>query len=102
MMNSSWECLLCFYFLTLFCACVLQRSYAFYAMDNQNLQYLWDWTQHNLTIKDGKMFFRFNPKLCISEIRKMWEKTGVEGKMEEDDIRSNGERASCESTWIFC
>ncbi|XP_056621514.1 insulin-like growth factor 1a receptor [Triplophysa dalaica] len=73
------------------------QSYAFYAMDNQNLQYLWDWTQHNLTIKNGKMFFRFNPKLCISEIRKMWEKTGVKGKMEEDDIRSNGERASCES-----
>ncbi|KAI7802145.1 IGF-I receptor subtype a [Triplophysa rosa] len=73
------------------------QSYAFYAMDNQNLQYLWDWSQHNLTIKNGKMFFRFNPKLCISEIRKMWEKTGVKGKMEEDDIRSNGERASCES-----
>lgn len=72
------------------------RSYAFSAIDNQNLQYLWDWSQHNLTIRAGKMFFRINPKLCMSEIQKMWEKTGVKEKMEEDDVRSNGERASCE------
>uniref|UniRef100_A0A8C1HHL9 Insulin-like growth factor 1 receptor n=1 Tax=Cyprinus carpio carpio TaxID=630221 RepID=A0A8C1HHL9_CYPCA len=75
----------------------LTELYAFSAVDNQNLQYLWDWSQHNLTIKAGKVFFRFNPKLCMSEIQKMWEKTGVKEKMEEDDARSNGERASCES-----
>ncbi|XP_058607115.1 insulin-like growth factor 1a receptor isoform X2 [Onychostoma macrolepis] len=74
-----------------------EQSYAFSAIDNQNLQYLWDWSQHNLTIRTGKLFFRFNPKLCMSEIQKMWEKTGVKEKMEEDDARSNGERASCES-----
>uniref|UniRef100_A0A8C1G211 Tyrosine-protein kinase receptor n=1 Tax=Cyprinus carpio TaxID=7962 RepID=A0A8C1G211_CYPCA len=74
-----------------------EQLYAFSAVDNQNLQYLWDWSQHNLTIKAGKVFFRFNPKLCMSEIQKMWEKTGVKEKMEEDDARSNGERASCES-----
>uniref|UniRef100_A0A8C2AQT3 Insulin-like growth factor 1 receptor n=1 Tax=Cyprinus carpio TaxID=7962 RepID=A0A8C2AQT3_CYPCA len=75
----------------------LTESYAFSAIDNQNLQYLWDWSQHNLTIRAGKLFFRFNPKLCMSEIQKMWEKTGVKEKMEEDDARSNGERASCKS-----
>ncbi|XP_059362480.1 insulin-like growth factor 1 receptor isoform X2 [Carassius carassius] len=74
-----------------------EQSYAFSAIDNQNLQYLWDWSQHNLTIKTGKLFFRFNPKLCMSEIQKMWEKTEVKEKMEEDDARSNGERASCKS-----
>uniref|UniRef100_A0A8C2AS61 Insulin-like growth factor 1 receptor n=1 Tax=Cyprinus carpio TaxID=7962 RepID=A0A8C2AS61_CYPCA len=74
-----------------------EQSYAFSAIDNQNLQYLWDWSQHNLTIRAGKLFFRFNPKLCMSEIQKMWEKTGVKEKMEEDDARSNGERASCKS-----
>ncbi|XP_055029297.2 insulin-like growth factor 1a receptor isoform X2 [Misgurnus anguillicaudatus] len=74
-----------------------EQMYAFSAVDNQNLQHLWDWGQHNLTIKNGRLFFRFNPKLCMSEIRKMWEKTGVKEKMEEDDIRGNGERASCES-----
>ncbi|XP_036441449.1 insulin-like growth factor 1a receptor isoform X1 [Colossoma macropomum] len=76
---------------------LLDHMYAFSALDNQHLQYLWDWSQHNLTIRAGKLFFRSNPKLCLSEIRKMWEKTGITEKMEEDDIRNNGERASCET-----
>lgn len=71
--------------------------YAFSAFDNQQLQYLWDWKQHNLTIKAGKLFFRANPKLCMSEIRKMWEKTGIRGRFEERDFRNNGDRASCKS-----
>lgn len=69
--------------------------YAFSAYDNQQLQYLWDWKQHNLTIKAGKLFFRANPKLCMSEIRKMWEKTGVQGRFDESDFRNNGDRVSC-------
>ncbi|KAM4596109.1 insulin-like growth factor 1 receptor isoform 2-T2 [Fundulus diaphanus] len=75
-----------------------EDMYAFSAFDNQQLQYLWDWKQHNLTIKAGKLFFRANPKLCMSEIRKMWEKTGVRGRFDETDFRNNGDRASCEST----
>ncbi|XP_032416540.1 insulin-like growth factor 1 receptor [Xiphophorus hellerii] len=75
-----------------------EDMYAFSAFDNQQLQYLWDWKQHNLTIKVGKLFFRANPKLCMSEIRKMWDKTGVRGRFEERDFRNNGDRASCEST----
>ncbi|XP_067089984.1 insulin-like growth factor 1a receptor [Osmerus mordax] len=71
--------------------------YAFSAIDNQHLQYLWDWSQHNLTVKAGSLFFRFNPKLCMSEIHKMWENTGVTKKLEADDVRNNGDRASCES-----
>ncbi|XP_035380918.1 insulin-like growth factor 1a receptor isoform X1 [Electrophorus electricus] len=76
---------------------LLDGMYAFSALDNQHLQYLWDWSKHNLTIRNGKLFFRSNPKLCVSEIRKMWENTGVRERMEGDDIRNNGERASCES-----
>ncbi|KAL4623543.1 insulin-like growth factor 1 receptor isoform X1 [Arapaima gigas] len=71
--------------------------YSFSALDNQNLQYLWDWSQHNLTIKAGKLFFRFNPKLCMSEISKMWEKTGIREKFEEGEFRHNGDKASCGS-----
>ncbi|KAM3870609.1 insulin-like growth factor 1a receptor [Diretmus argenteus] len=74
----------------------LMDGYAFLATDNQHLQYLWDWTQHNLTIRAGRLFFRSNPKLCMSEIHKMWEKTGISGKPEEGDFRNNGDRASCE------
>ena len=70
--------------------------YAFSAINNQHLQYLWDWNQHNLTILNGRLFFRLNPKLCMSEIHKMWDKTGITVKPEEGDFRNNGERASCE------
>ncbi|XP_061131778.1 insulin-like growth factor 1b receptor isoform X1 [Syngnathus typhle] len=77
---------------------LLDDMYAFSAFDNQQLQYLWDWKQHNLTIRSGKLFFRANPKLCVSEIQKMWEQTGVPGRFDESDYRNNGDRASCEST----
>lgn len=70
--------------------------YAFSAINNQNLQNLWDWNQHNLAILNGRLFFRLNPKLCISEIHKMWEKTGKTEKPEEGDFLNNGEQASCE------
>ncbi|XP_077376332.1 insulin-like growth factor 1b receptor isoform X2 [Festucalex cinctus] len=77
---------------------LLDDMYAFSAFDNQQLQYLWDWKQHNLTIRNGKLFFRANPKLCLSEIQKMWEQTGVPGRFDGSDFRNNGDRASCEST----
>ncbi|XP_056115157.1 insulin-like growth factor 1b receptor [Rhinichthys klamathensis goyatoka] len=72
-------------------------AYAFAALDNQHLQILWDWSQHNLTINAGKLYFRLNPKLCMSEIRKMWAKTGIKEKFLEGDFRNNGDRASCGS-----
>lgn len=70
--------------------------YSFSAINNQNLKYLWNWTEHNLTISNGRLFFRQNPKLCMSEIYKMWDKTGIAVKPEEGDFRNNGERANCE------
>lgn len=73
----------------------VSSMYAFSAFDNHQLQYLWDWSQHNLTIRTGKLFFRANPKLCMSEIHKMWEKTGIQGRFDESDFRNNGDRASC-------
>uniref|UniRef100_A0A674CJN5 Tyrosine-protein kinase receptor n=1 Tax=Salmo trutta TaxID=8032 RepID=A0A674CJN5_SALTR len=76
---------------------LMDDMYAFHAVGNQHLQSLWDWTQHNLTIRAGKLFFRSNPKLCMSEIRNMWRRTGITEKFEEDDFRNNGDRASCES-----
>ncbi|XP_071610349.1 insulin-like growth factor 1 receptor isoform X1 [Heliangelus exortis] len=74
-------------------------NYSFYVLDNHNLQQLWDWNHHNLTIKEGKMYFAFNPKLCVSEIYRMEEVSGTKGRQSKGDInpRNNGERASCES-----
>lgn len=76
--------------------------YSFSAINNQHLQYLWDWSQHNLTIRAGRLFFRLNPKLCMSEIHNMWDKTGITVKPEEGDFRNNGERASCEYIHVNC
>ncbi|XP_029004833.1 insulin receptor b [Betta splendens] len=73
--------------------------YAFYALDNQNLRELWDWSKHNLTIQRGRMFFHYNSKLCMSEIKKMEEVTGTKEHNQKNDIslRNNGDQASCET-----
>lgn len=73
------------------------RNYSFYALDNQNLRQLWDWSKHNLTIARGKLFFHYNPKLCLSEIHKMEEISGTKGRQERNDIalKTNGDQASC-------
>ncbi|XP_076829396.1 insulin receptor a [Brachyhypopomus gauderio] len=74
-------------------------NYSFYALDNQNLRQLWDWSQHNLTILQGRMFFHHNSKLCMAEIRRMEEVTGTKNRQLKNDIASktNGDQASCES-----
>uniref|UniRef100_A0AAQ4PR90 Tyrosine-protein kinase receptor n=1 Tax=Gasterosteus aculeatus aculeatus TaxID=481459 RepID=A0AAQ4PR90_GASAC len=71
--------------------------FAFYALDNQNLHELWDWSKHNLTIHHGRMFFHYNSKLCMSEIRKMENVTGTKERNQKNDIavRTNGDQASC-------
>uniref|UniRef100_A0A8C3B1N9 Tyrosine-protein kinase receptor n=1 Tax=Cyclopterus lumpus TaxID=8103 RepID=A0A8C3B1N9_CYCLU len=73
--------------------------FALYALDNQNLRELWDWSKHNLTIYRGRTFFHYNSKLCMSEIRKMEEVTGTKERNQKNDIavRNNGEQASCET-----
>ncbi|XP_070688502.1 insulin receptor b [Pempheris klunzingeri] len=74
-------------------------AFAFYALDNQNLRELWDWSKHNLTIQRGRTFFHYNSKLCMSEIRKMEEVTGTKERNQKNDIavRTNGDQASCET-----
>ncbi|KAG9350665.1 hypothetical protein JZ751_024554 [Albula glossodonta] len=74
-------------------------NYSFYALDNQNLRQLWDWSKHNLTILQGRMFFHYNSKLCMSEIRRMEEVTGTKERHTKNDIavKTNGDQASCEN-----
>ncbi|KAM8850009.1 insulin receptor a [Spinachia spinachia] len=74
-------------------------NYSFYALDNQNLRQLWDWSKHKLTILQGRMFFHYNSKLCMAEIRKMEEVTGTKDRHVKNDIASktNGDQASCEN-----
>lgn len=75
------------------------RNYSFYALDNQNLRQLWDWSKHKLTILQGRLFFHYNSKLCMSEIHKMEEVTGLKERHVKNDIASktNGDQASCKS-----
>ncbi|XP_023674618.2 insulin receptor-like [Paramormyrops kingsleyae] len=74
-------------------------NYSFYALDNQNLRQLWDWSKHNLTIPQGRLFFHYNSKLCMSEIRRMEEVTGMRERQVKNDIaqKTNGDQASCET-----
>lgn len=82
---------------------VSDSTYAFYALDNQNLRELWDWSKHNLTIQRGRTFFHYNSKLCMSEIKKMVVKTGTDSRNQKNDIagRTNGDQASCENSSSF-
>ncbi|XP_076004360.1 insulin receptor a [Genypterus blacodes] len=74
-------------------------NYSFYALDNQNLRQLWDWSKHKLSILQGRMFFHYNSKLCMSEINKMEEVTGTKDRQVKNEIASktNGDQASCEN-----
>lgn len=81
-------------------SCVsFSRNYSFYALDNQNLRQLWDWSKHKLTILQGRMFFHYNSKLCMFEIHKMEEVTGTKERQVKNDIASktNGDQASCKN-----
>ncbi|KAK9967344.1 hypothetical protein ABG768_001747 [Culter alburnus] len=74
-------------------------NYSFYATDNQNLRQLWDWSKHNLTILNGRMFFLHNTKLCKSEILRMEEVTGTKDSITKNEISipAYGDQAFCEN-----
>ncbi|XP_065276091.1 insulin receptor-related protein [Emys orbicularis] len=78
---------------------MVDGNYTLYVLDNQNLQQLWDWSHHTLSIPVGKVYFAFNPKLCLSEIYRMEEVTGTKGRQNKAEInpRTNGDRASCKT-----
>uniref|UniRef100_A0A8D2INF6 Tyrosine-protein kinase receptor n=1 Tax=Varanus komodoensis TaxID=61221 RepID=A0A8D2INF6_VARKO len=78
---------------------MVDGNYTLYVLDNQNLQRLWDWRHHALAIPVGKVYFAFNPRLCLSEIYRLEEITGTKGRQNKAEInpRTNGDRASCKT-----
>ncbi|KAM8921479.1 insulin receptor-related protein [Pelodytes ibericus] len=78
---------------------MVDGNYTLYVLDNQNLQQLWDPNHENLSIPVGKLYFAFNPKLCLSEIYHAEDITGTKGRQNKADInpRTNGDRASCKT-----
>lgn len=73
--------------------------YSLYVLENQNLQSLFN---QNVTIEKGKLFFHFNPKLCIENIYAL--KPHVlalqnEELADEDVAKStNGDKVFCKVT----
>lgn len=80
------------------------NKYSLAVLDNQNLQELWDWSTHpNLTILSSagspKVFFHFNPKLCMYKIDMLREKAKLDNFTEHDvAINSNGDKVACNVT----
>ncbi|XP_071643096.1 insulin-like receptor-like [Temnothorax longispinosus] len=80
------------------------NKYSLAVLDNQNLQELWDWNTHpNITIMSqkgpAKLFFHFNPKLCLHEIEKLREKAKLEEFTDHDVASSsNGDKVACNVT----
>lgn len=71
--------------------------YALYVMDNTNLEKLFD---HEVKIEKGKLFFHFNPKLCLSEItnlKKNVNDLALADKIPIEDVatNSNGDKTGC-------
>lgn len=70
-----------------------------YVLDNQNLQQLGSWVAAGLTIPVGKIYFAFNPRLCLEHIYHLEQVTGTRGRQNKAEInpRTNGDRAACEA-----
>lgn len=79
-------------------------KYSLAVLDNQNLQELWDWRTHqNISIMsiDGpaKVFFHFNPKLCLYKIETLREKAKLNEFTDlEVASNSNGDKVACNVT----
>ncbi|XP_078678521.1 insulin-like peptide receptor isoform X2 [Branchiostoma floridae x Branchiostoma belcheri] len=74
-----------------------ENGYAFYVLDNRNLEKLFNWDRMNMTIDVGRLFFHFNPKLCQQVIHTMWDKVGLTGQPSDVDVSTltNGDQAQC-------
>lgn len=78
---------------------MLVHRYSFVLLDNQNLQELWDWDsrQDVLIIKNGRLFFHFNPKLCLYKIEKLKQVANLPDFTDlEVAANSNGDKVACQ------
>ncbi|KAK2084457.1 hypothetical protein P7K49_037490 [Saguinus oedipus] len=78
---------------------MVDGNYTLYVLDNQNLQQLGSWVTAGLTIPVGKIYFAFNPRLCLEHIYRLEEVTGTRGRQNKAEInpRTNGDRAACQT-----
>lgn len=78
------------------------NKYALVVLDNQNLQELWDWsTKTQFKILKGRIFFHYNPKLCLSHIEKLITIIHHENITNSEVAQeSNGDKFACNATDI--
>lgn len=72
--------------------------FALHIMDNANLA---DLFPNNVTIEQGRLFFHFNPKLCIEKIERLKPWTVALNNVtsiaiEDVALNSNGDKVACE------
>ncbi|CAH1968781.1 unnamed protein product, partial [Acanthoscelides obtectus] len=74
-------------------------KYSVFIYENQNLRKLWNFSDPNfhLKINNGIFAFHDNPYLCLTEVEKLAEITGLNGKYTKNDVSqySNGDNAAC-------
>ncbi|XP_046662039.1 insulin-like peptide receptor isoform X2 [Homalodisca vitripennis] len=73
-------------------------KYSLVVLDNQNLVELWDWENKgkDFQIKRGRLFFHFNPKLCIDKITELKELAHLPDFTDlEVAQNSNGDKVAC-------
>lgn len=67
-------------------------------LDNQNLLELWDWETKgpHFEIPNGRLFFHFNPKLCIEKIQELKDIARLPDYTDlEVAHNSNGDKVAC-------
>nr|XP_024217440.1 insulin receptor-like [Halyomorpha halys] len=73
---------------------------SFIMLENQNLQTIWDWdnrpAKRNFTILAGRLFFHYNPSLCLKHIYELGKIAGIE-KIKNSEVakESNGNKFAC-------
>lgn len=80
------------------------HRYVLVVLDNQNLAELWDFTRRSngLNIGKGRIFFHFNPKLCLSKIRDLQKILGITDVVDlEVAPNSNGDKVACKLNEIL-
>ncbi|XP_076053631.1 insulin receptor-like [Oratosquilla oratoria] len=70
-------------------------NYSLVVVDNPNLETLWT-EKKRLQIVLGKLFFHFNPRLCLHHIRKLIKAANMTNLSETDVASaSNGDKVTC-------
>ncbi|EDW13659.2 insulin-like receptor [Drosophila mojavensis] len=81
---------------------LMDDIYAMYVLENRDLETIWAENQ-TVIIRNGSIFFHFNPKLCIETIEKLRPMLpGKPEKFNKNEVAedSNGNKGTCNTRWL--